>query len=96
IESVQRRFTKSIPFLHHLSYLSRLHAVGMDTLERRRLISDLCLLYKILHNLVQTDLNSHFISSLYLSTQGHQSKLRDFNISDNSTKYFYCNQIIRI
>jgi hypothetical protein len=52
IENVQRRFTKRIPSLSHLSYPERLAALDLESLELRRLKADLVLYYKILHNLV--------------------------------------------
>ena len=64
IESVQRKFTRSaflrcnIPFD---SYSDRLHKINMKTLQDRRFIFDLILLFKTLHGL--NDLNfSHFFT----------------------------------
>ncbi len=51
IENVQRRFTKRIFSISHLSYSERLAVLGLDTLELRRLRSDLTLYYKIFHGL---------------------------------------------
>jgi len=55
IESVQRRFTKRIPSVSHLSYSEQLEFLGLESLEYRRLIADLTMLYKIVHNLVDAD-----------------------------------------
>jgi hypothetical protein len=52
IEKVQRRFTKRIPSLRHLTYPERLAVLDLDSLELRRLRADLVLYYKILHNIV--------------------------------------------
>jgi len=54
-ESVQRRFTKRIPSVSHLSYSERLEFSGLESLEYRRLIVDLTMMYKIVHNLVDDD-----------------------------------------
>jgi hypothetical protein len=51
IENVQRRFTKRIFSISQLSYSERLAVLGLDTLELRRLRSDLVLYYKIFHGL---------------------------------------------
>ena len=48
IESVQRRFTKRLKGLHSLSYVNRLKALNDDSLELRRLKTDLVTVYKIL------------------------------------------------
>ena len=60
IERVQRSFTKRIPGLSDLSYPDRLRSVSTLTLEERRQIADLVLVYKILNHLV--DLNFYPIS----------------------------------
>jgi len=55
IERVQRRFTKRIPSVSSLSYNDRLKALGLDSLEYRRLRYDLVMMYKIVHKLVDLD-----------------------------------------
>jgi len=52
LESVQRRFTKSLPGFKLISYDDRCARLGIDRLELRRLRADLILCYKILHGLV--------------------------------------------
>ena len=47
-ESVQRRFTKRLKGLHSLSYVNRLKVLNADSLELRRLKTDLVTMYKIL------------------------------------------------
>ena len=48
VESVQKRFTKRLKGLHHVDYQNRLLALGLDSLEQRRLRADLTLTYYIL------------------------------------------------
>jgi len=55
LESVQRRFTKRIPAVAHMSYCDRLKALGLESLEFRRLRYDLVMMYKIVHNLVDLE-----------------------------------------
>ena len=57
IENVQRKFTKRIPSLRHLSYPERLAALDLETLELRRLRADLVLYYKIFNNLTHIPRN---------------------------------------
>jgi hypothetical protein len=57
IENVQRRFTKRIPSLRHLTYPERLAALDLESLELRRLRSDLVLYFKIVNNLVHIPRN---------------------------------------
>jgi hypothetical protein len=47
IERVQRYFTRRIPVLSNFEYRERLNALTLDTLELRRLRSDLIFYYKI-------------------------------------------------
>ena len=50
IEKVQERALKQIPSLNHLNYSDKLKALGMTSLRARRIKSDLCQVWKILHN----------------------------------------------
>ena len=50
IEDVQRRFTKRLPGLKKLSYEDRLKNLNMSTLESRRNLADLAMVYKLLHD----------------------------------------------
>jgi len=67
IESVQRQFTKRLSGCKQLNYKCRLARLSMDTLEFRRLHSDLVLVYKILFGVV--DIIANDIFSLNLSGQ---------------------------
>jgi len=48
VESVQRRFTKRISGLATMTYQSRLKSLNLESLEARKLRSDLAFAYKIL------------------------------------------------
>ena len=65
----------------------------------RRLIADLCLLYKIINNLISLDLikvGDNIHSATYTSTIGHQFQLKPDFCSIDSTKYFFTNRVIKI
>ena len=49
IENVQRRTTKQIPGLAHLSYLERLQLLKLPTLQYRRYRGDMIEMYKLSH-----------------------------------------------
>ena len=51
IEKIQRRFTRMIPHLRHLSYEERLAKLRLWSLEDRRIRSDLLEVYKMTHGL---------------------------------------------
>ena len=48
LDNVQRRATKQIPGLSHLSYPKRLELIGLPTLAYRRVRGDMIEMYKIL------------------------------------------------
>ena len=74
IEQVQKQFTKRLPGLSSLTYLQRLQTLGLDSLELRRLRSDMTLLYKIIFN--KTGLES----KKFIFIQCHDSRqLRSHN-----------------
>jgi predicted nucleic acid-binding Zn ribbon protein len=60
LEKVQRRYTKRVPSLSHLSYLERLSILNLEPLELRRLKLDLILYYKIIHNLTSISPSQYF------------------------------------
>ena len=60
IENVQRRFTKRIPQLSHLTYYERLAVIDLEPLELRRLRCDLNEYYKILNNLSPIPWSQYF------------------------------------
>jgi len=60
LEGIQRRFTKIVPSISHLSYLDRLRALDLEPLELRRLKFDLIQYYKVLNNLSCIDPSSYF------------------------------------
>ena len=75
LESVQRRFTKRLSGMCGLSYLQRLQRIGLETLELRRLKTDLIMMFKILNNLVDKDFSDFFSLSKVTNTRGHRFKL---------------------
>jgi hypothetical protein len=60
IEAVQRRFTKRIPCLSSLSYPERLATINLESLELRRLRTDLIMYFKIINNLTPLPFSQYF------------------------------------
>ena len=60
VESVQKRITKCLKGLHEVDYQNRLLALGLDSLELRRLRADPTLTYKILFGLIDVDPTQFF------------------------------------
>ena len=88
IERVQRRFTKRLNGFWYLNYFERLFMLGnVETLELRRLKSDLTMIFKIVHKLVAIDFDEFFVLSNYSCTRGHNFKLNKPKCNKNA-RYF--------
>lgn len=95
IESVQRRFTKKLTGLTDVSYMDRLNALGLETLEVRRIISDLILVYKIVHHLIDLEFTDFFVLNTNV-TRGHRFKLRVQFSRINCRRHFFNNRIVHV
>jgi hypothetical protein len=94
IESVQRRFTKEVYGLEHLDYNARLSALGLESLEQRRLRADLVFVYKIIFGLTDTAPDQLFTIRCNSSTRGHCYKLILDNNRVDPRKYFFSQRVI--
>jgi len=93
-EKVQRRFTKRLRGLHDMSYKQRLCFLHADTLELRRLKSDLTMMYKIFHTLVDINASDFFVLSANVTTRGHSFKLDKQLCKINARQHsFACRRI---
>jgi len=68
VESVQRKFTKRLRGCKNMDYSARLDHLQLQSLERRRLVVDLVLTYRIIFGLVDLNMSDYF--SLQ-SSNGH-------------------------
>ena len=93
IEKVQRRFTKRLAGLYDLNYGDRLIALGIDSLERRRLNADLILTYKIVFNLIDLQFNDFFVFNTN-SLRGHRYKLFMPRYALDVRKHFFSQRVI--
>ena len=89
IEKVQRRFTKRLPGLKHMSYNERLHYLGLSSLELRRLHLYLIYCYKIVFGVVDLNFSDFLEFSSITATRGHAYKLYKPSCV-NSTRSRYC------
>ena len=94
IESVQRRYTKRISGMKDLSYPQRLNKLNLETLEERRLKSDLITMFKILHHIIDIDFNDLFSLSNLTNTRGHRYKLsKPFHHNNARLFSFSCRRL---
>ena len=93
IESVQRSFTKRIPGLRDFSYMDRLTKLGIITLERRRLESDLILCFKILNGLTCGPPEAFGLHLSDRRSRGHSLKLIIEHTKIDTRKYYFANRV---
>ena len=95
IEKIQRRFTKFLPGLWNTPYPERLDILGLQSLECRRIIFDLILVYRIIHGLIKLSFHDFFQFNQN-NTRGHNLKLFVQFSRLNSRKFFFTNRVIKI
>ena len=74
LEKVQKRATKMISELRHLSYEQRLHKLGLISLEKRRIRGDLIQAFKIIKGIDKVNMSKFFTMSVAGSTRGNKFK----------------------
>ena len=94
IESVQRAFTKRLEGLSRFSYNDRLRKLNLETLELRRLKTDLVVCFKLLHGQIDSNYDHYFQLINYSSTRGHNYKLAKQFSRVNAHKFDFSNRII--
>jgi len=67
----------------------RLVATNLDTLELRRLRTDLVVCYKIVFGLIKADVNKFFSFAPVSNTRGHRYKLFVEQSTRNVRHYFF-------
>ena len=95
VEAVQRRYTKRMDGLWNEPYQGRLSRLGIASLERRRLILDLCWLYKIINGLCDIPFTSLFkyVDHCHF-TRGHNRKIETVRATADYRKHFFSVRII--
>ena len=74
VERVQRRATRNVRSLRHKCYDERLQHLGLESLEKRRLLQDLTEVFKMLHGASVTS-PTYFFEPNRNVTRGHRFKL---------------------
>jgi len=96
IESVQRYYTKRLTGLWDVSYVKRLLHCGLTSLELRRLLFDIVLCYKIVHNLIGISFSEFFEYDKNTVTRGHNLKLLNPRWKTSCRQMFFAVRIVPV
>ena len=97
LDHVQRHFTERLHNRCNLSYVNRLQVTALESFELRRLQTDLSVIYKILHDNIDSSLSNIFVHNNVMgSTRGNCFKLYKNNFRLDVCKYFLTCRIIDV
>ena len=86
IENVQRRASKQIPGLAHLSYRERLQLIKLPTLQYRRYRGDMIELYKLSHGHYDEGATRNFLDFRANQSRDHNFRRHKYHIHKESCK----------
>ena len=93
IEGVQRKATKMIPDLKHLSYPERFKKLKLPTMAYRRARGDMIEVFKIVAQIYDnktTDNVLSFRENINISLRGHEFTLEHKRLSCPARIHFFC------
>ena len=80
--------------LYDLSYVNRMQVVSLESLELRRLQTDLSFVYKILHGDIDSSLRNSLVLNNVMGTRGNNFKLYKNSFRLDVRKYFFTCRVI--
>ena len=95
LERVQKYFTRRISGLKEYSYSERLFILNLESLELRRLYSDLKMYFLITHKLIDLDYSDFFtVIPGKVTTRGHNFKIVLKKCRLDLSKYSFSNRCV--
>ena len=95
LERVQRRATKMIRGLEHLSYEDRLRELGLFSLEKRRLQGDLLAAFQPLKGAYRKDGEGLFIRECRDGMRSNSFKLKEGRFRLDIRKKFFTMRVVK-
>lgn len=95
LEKVQRRMTRLLPEIRHLTYEERLQRFHLTTLKTRRLRYDLICVYRMLRGLMSVDQSLFFTQSCRFSRSHSQKMFVKFSRLD-IRHHFFSQRIVTV
>ena len=96
IESVQRHFTKRLRGLSNYYYADRLPITQLDSLELRRIHTELVMMYKLQHGLEDSYLCNLVTNNIIHYNRGHAYKLFKDRFRLDIRKFFFMCRVVEI
>jgi hypothetical protein len=93
IENVQRRATKLVKNIQHLSYSDRSRYLRLPFLQYRRLRSDTVETFRIINNIDKVNRNKIFPKNEN-TTRGHKHKIYKKHCRTNIRKYSFSQRVV--
>ena len=94
IENVQRRATKLVPGIQHLSYSERLRILGIPSLQYRRIRADLVETYKIINEIDIVNRNIFPQNPTITTTRGNSCKIYKQHSRLDIRKYSFSQRVV--
>ncbi|XP_051876029.1 RNA-directed DNA polymerase from mobile element jockey isoform X1 [Pristis pectinata] len=96
LERVQRRFTRMIPGMKGLTYEERFLALGLYSLEYRRMRGDLIATFKILIGKDRVNVARLFPLVGESRTRGHNLRIRRYSFKTEMRKNFFSQRVVNL
>lgn len=96
IERVQMRATKLLPGLRNKSYSARLKSLNLPTLKFRRLRGDLIEMYKIVHNIYDSNISLNINYAPCTVTRGSSKRIFPQHCKYDLRKHYFLNRVTNL